>query len=154
MAIFLVIILLKHNAHGWLFTLQLIKLRQTGIGQGICISLMEANMQINRRSGTSSSDCNIRWTSSEEHLAYLKLSEWHALCLQRRNFLRQIPLLLLLFIQHLLVQLLLGFGRHQTLKIHICTSMGLFQYPHFWSLLLTKCSSGHGELLNPWWTHL
>ncbi len=68
MAIFLVIILLKHNAHGWLFTLQLIKLRQTSIGQGICISLMKANMQINRRSGASSCDCNIKCTSSEEHL--------------------------------------------------------------------------------------
>ncbi len=29
---------------------------------------MKANMQINRRSGASSSDCNIGWTSSEEHL--------------------------------------------------------------------------------------
>ncbi len=29
---------------------------------------MKANMQINRRSGASSCDCNIKWTSSEEHL--------------------------------------------------------------------------------------
>ncbi len=68
MAIFLVIILLKHTSHnntnGWLFTLQLTKLRQTGI----CISLMKDNMQTNRRRGASSSDCNIRWTSSEEQL--------------------------------------------------------------------------------------